>query len=134
MSIGLIIAKPGIDAASAKIQDTYVNTAAPILKVHDRGHGSITFQASETNITRDIEIPYDLGYLPLMQAFAERKPDGNMCLAQSTNQQASTDVLSVISAVRPGRILIRFITDADNPAGTYRYLYYIFSDEVAEND
>lgn len=131
--IGFKLAKPGFSATEASVADTYVNTDAPILKVAQRGNGSITFNVGETNTSKDLKIPYNLSYKPLVQAFAERKPLGNMCLVQSIVQRASTDVIAVISLVDDKNLVLRFTSSLTDPAGVYRYLYYIFYDEAIDD-
>lgn len=132
-NIGFVIAKPKIDAEKALITETYANTDAPILKVMERGGGTVSFGVSETSTTKEVKIPYALDYRPLIQAFCERKPGGNMQLMQSTNQMLSVDVIAGISIVDVDDVLLRFISTATVPTGTYRYLYYIFFDE-SEDD
>lgn len=130
---GFIIAKPGFSADEASITDTYVNTEAPILKVAKRGDGSVAFSVTETNTNKDVKIAHGLSYKPIIQAFAERKPNGNMCLVQSIVQVASTDVISVISFVDNKNVTLRFSSGAADPTGVYHFLFYIFYDEAADD-
>lgn len=132
---GFIIAKPNIDGLKARENDDYVTTKAPILKIALRGKDKISFAAADAGNSKSIAIPHNLGYKPLVQIFADRKPLTRMRLVSSTIQTVTGDLLHAISYVEDNTFTIRFTAFdvVGDPTGQYRYFWYVFFDESEGN-
>lgn len=133
MPYGIKISKPGKNINSSSLDDFYINSDYPLLKVHS--FGSFT-----TDITGYAEITHNLGYRPYTLVFSQYVDwDGGLFQSVLTNeyyqhdwyQAGATVEFFGTSKIYTDRIEILIGNTNDVTPGNIDGFYYIFKDEVA---
>lgn len=131
------ISKKGFDVKTAKDDELLFNSNYPMLKIHSQGAGALTCTVDEP--IASIEIPHDLGIIPMYFVLAE-VVDINYEIQPNFVQLPYIAYLglgfSIAQRVFPNEANLRIEFDLVESFifgdTTLRYMYYIFEDPIID--